>query len=314
MVTNTQFVPLKTPLGRIYNPGLHPHHQFTPAMAVEARNLTHIICLANTEKRYDEIDREVNGRVIPWDWIRCGQQAPTDDRYREFEKIVKRILKDNPSAVIGVHCTHGFNRTGFMIVRFLVETQKMDIIEALDLFKAARPPGIYKEDYVHKLLEVYNRSIDAYPFIKRKPNEIWMFPPAETTPTYFQPAKESDGMSDPVSDGTAEEEQVGKKCEGYVRDKVRFAVRDMCKSMENKRRFPGSQPVSLERTNLHVLMNKFKMQQTTEYRKKITLKLSKMNSNHFKEKLLNMKKTIRKKLKLLQFVIKNLKKLISKSI
>ena len=189
MVAHTQFVALKTPLGRIYDPYLHPHHQFTPAMAVEQRNVTNIICLANTEKRYDATDREVNGKVISWDWIKCGQQAPTDERYREFEKTVKRILKENPSAVIGVHCTHGFNRTGFMIVRFLVETQKMDVIEALDLFKKARPPGIYKEDYVHRLLEVYKRSIDAYPFVKRKPNEIWMFPPAERTATYFQPVK-----------------------------------------------------------------------------------------------------------------------------
>ena len=258
MVAHTQFVPLKTPLGRIYDPYLHPHHQFTPAMAVEQRNVTNIICLANTEKRYDATDREVNGKVISWDWIKCGQQAPTDERYREFEKTVKRILKENPSAVIGVHCTHGFNRTGFMIVRFLVETQKMDVIEALDLFKKARPPGIYKEDYVHRLLEVYKRSIDAYPFVKRKPNEIWMFPPAERTATYFQPVNQPDGRSEPVSDGTAEEEQVGRRCEGVIREEVRSVMRDMCKNMTVRRRvwFPGSQPVSLERTNLHVLMNR----------------------------------------------------------
>jgi protein-tyrosine phosphatase len=45
---------------------------------------------------------------------------------------------------IGIHCTHGFNRTGFMIVSYLVEELDVVVEDAITFFARARPPGIYK--------------------------------------------------------------------------------------------------------------------------------------------------------------------------
>ena len=43
-----------------------------------------------------------------------------------------------------MHCTHGYNRTGFMIIAFLCEALDFQTEAALQLFKQARPPGMYK--------------------------------------------------------------------------------------------------------------------------------------------------------------------------
>ena len=61
----------------------------------------------------------------------------------EFNEKIK-----SDDDIIGIHCTHGFNRTGFIIVRYLVQVNRMKLIDALNLFKEYRPPGIYKEDYI----------------------------------------------------------------------------------------------------------------------------------------------------------------------
>jgi mRNA-capping enzyme len=50
----------------------------------------------------------------------------------------------SPLTHTGVHCTHGFNRTGFVICSYLVEDCDMSIELAISVFAAARPPGIYK--------------------------------------------------------------------------------------------------------------------------------------------------------------------------
>lgn len=39
---------------------------------------------------------------------------------------------------LGVHCSHGFNRTGFLIVAYLVEKLNYDVNSAIAQFAAAR--------------------------------------------------------------------------------------------------------------------------------------------------------------------------------
>ena len=56
----------------------------------------------------------------------------------------KRHVQQNPLDVIAVHCTHGFNRTGFLIAAFLIQTEDWSPEAAVDSFAKARPPGIYK--------------------------------------------------------------------------------------------------------------------------------------------------------------------------
>lgn len=50
----------------------------------------------------------------------------------------------------------GFNRTGFILCAYLIEVCGLTVQEALDAFKAARPPGVKHEDFVEELHERYD--------------------------------------------------------------------------------------------------------------------------------------------------------------
>ena len=63
-------------------------------------------------------------------------------------------MKSNPGKLIAVHCTHGCNRTGFLIVTFLINIIGIEPLEAIKLFNVSRPPGIHK---LFVLRDIINR-------------------------------------------------------------------------------------------------------------------------------------------------------------
>lgn len=48
-----------------------------------------------------------------------------------FIQLVSSFISKKPLEVIGVHCTHGFNRTGFLLVSYLVEQMDWSVEAAL---------------------------------------------------------------------------------------------------------------------------------------------------------------------------------------
>lgn len=53
--------------------------------------------------------------------------------------------------IVVVHCTHGFNRTGAMLVHFAMRSSRWpDLLHFLQTFATCRPPGIYKQNYVER--------------------------------------------------------------------------------------------------------------------------------------------------------------------
>ena len=59
------------------------------------------------------------------------------------------------SALIGVHCHYGFNRTGFFIACYLVEREGYSVQAAVDAFAAARPNGINHAHFLDQLFVRY---------------------------------------------------------------------------------------------------------------------------------------------------------------
>ncbi len=43
-----------------------------------------------------------------------------------FECFIIAVIMSNTGALIGVHCTHGVNRTGYLICRYLVQKLKWE--------------------------------------------------------------------------------------------------------------------------------------------------------------------------------------------
>lgn len=88
-------------------------------------------------------------------------EAPSLEQTQAFIEIVETFAIQKPLEYIGVHCTHGFNRTGFLIVSYMVERMDCSVEAAILAFADARPPGIYKQDYINELFRRYDDEDDA---------------------------------------------------------------------------------------------------------------------------------------------------------
>ncbi|KAE8152151.1 dual specificity phosphatase catalytic domain protein [Aspergillus avenaceus] len=92
---------------------------------------------------------------------------PTPDETRDFialvdrhqNEITERMEKSGnngaPRPVVGVHCHYGYNRTGFLIVCYLIERCGFSVQEAIDEFERRRPPGIRHGHFIDTLFVRY---------------------------------------------------------------------------------------------------------------------------------------------------------------
>ncbi|KAI9804818.1 MAG: hypothetical protein M1825_001186 [Sarcosagium campestre] len=138
--------------------------------------IQHVIDLTKEEPMYDTTQLEDGGILY--------HKIPTDSRVppkqREvncFINIVDDILEDEARAsrsrngkqkatdfagrhvrfetCIAVHCHYGFNRTGFMIICYLIARRGYDLQYAVEEFARIRPPGIKHENLIHELYVRY---------------------------------------------------------------------------------------------------------------------------------------------------------------
>lgn len=92
---------------------------------------------------------------------------PTPDETRDFIALVDRLQREIddrmekredlslPRPLIGVHCHYGYNRTGFLIVCYLIERLDFGVQDAIDEFNKCRPPGIRHEHFIDTLFVRY---------------------------------------------------------------------------------------------------------------------------------------------------------------
>ena len=70
-----------------------------------------------------------------WFYFRHGE-APDQEQTRRFIELCKHFftLSDCCGKIIGVHCTHGYNRTGFLISAYLIEEEDWSLEQAVLAF------------------------------------------------------------------------------------------------------------------------------------------------------------------------------------
>ncbi|XP_003247784.2 mRNA-capping enzyme-like isoform X2 [Acyrthosiphon pisum] len=148
------FVTFKTPLDDTFNNKIAVKKRFNPQM----QSIGLWIDLTNTERYYSRFEVEDMG--CAYVKLPCvgGGYFPTRDDIELFLNICYNFLANNCLQFIGVHCTHGFNRTGFLIVCYLVEVLDFDVASAIHHFAAARPPGIYRQNYIDELYRQYSNK------------------------------------------------------------------------------------------------------------------------------------------------------------
>ncbi|KAE9414727.1 hypothetical protein Angca_002783 [Angiostrongylus cantonensis] len=253
------FFPFKTPLCALYDDQIekrlrfHPEHVFNHP-SIKGRKLGLWIDLTKTDRYYFVKEVESQGciyRKIP---LAGHGSSPTKEETDRFIRLVQGFTKDHPGEIVGVHCTHGFNRTGFLIAAYMVIAKDWAVDCAVLTFAKERPCGIYKQDYLVDLFERYGDPDDC---LEAPSKPSWEYGDAVGYDDSTEaPASVAGEDAKEVEDeaGTAQ----GKRfMDGLVQGAVLIKdslkkkmlqgkIKELCGAKRDG--FPGLQPVSLERS------------------------------------------------------------------
>ncbi|XP_032870046.1 RNA/RNP complex-1-interacting phosphatase-like [Amblyraja radiata] len=159
----TRFIAFKVPLKKVFASCLLPGEVFTPMdllnqIQEQSEELGKIIDLTFTKRYYDpeELPDGLHYEKI----FTAGHEVPNAKNIFSFKRAVKTFLLENMDndKLIGVHCTHGINRTGYLICRYLIDVDGMDPRHAIDLFNRSRGYSIERQNYIQDLLQGPHRS------------------------------------------------------------------------------------------------------------------------------------------------------------
>ena len=138
-----KFLAFKTPLDSKFDSQVAEEFLFHPEMVFSAvkntkQKLGLWIDLTNTSRFYDR--RIVENMDCSYVKINCRGhgETPSPEAVDNFIKICNKFIQKNPLHLIGVHCTHGFNRTGFMIVSYLIREHDYSAEAAVSEFAKIR--------------------------------------------------------------------------------------------------------------------------------------------------------------------------------
>ncbi|KAK1384994.1 mRNA guanylyltransferase [Heracleum sosnowskyi] len=252
-------VPSKVPLGENFNDCILPgkrysYKQVIRQQGVLGRKVGMVIDLTNTNRYYSVSDWRNEG--VKYVKISCKgrDSVPDNSAVNRFVYEVAQFRERDWNKYVLVHCTHGHNRTGFMIVHYLMRVMSMSVTQAINIFADARPPGIYKQDYLDALYVFYH---------ERKPDGIL----CPITPDWKRSSgfdEEDDGA--PTSSGSEICEMEGLMTnDDILGDSIPSAQQEVMRQfcyqalklgpagVKGHSHFPGSHPVSLNSVNLELL-------------------------------------------------------------
>ncbi|PAV90627.1 hypothetical protein WR25_12197 [Diploscapter pachys] len=159
----TRFLPFKTPLDRSFfvgKPNIHEDEHFDVDSLIRlarenGKRIGLVIDLTNTSRYYDKTDWEKHD--VQYVKLNCpGHEVDgRDDIVEKFNTIVEDFVtnSENDGKLIGVHCTHGLNRTGYLICRYLIDKLNWTAAAAISAFEVARKHPIERAAYKAKLYE-----------------------------------------------------------------------------------------------------------------------------------------------------------------
>ncbi|WVZ53057.1 hypothetical protein U9M48_004047 [Paspalum notatum var. saurae] len=267
-----KIIPSKVPLDETFNESVPPGKRYSSKQLVNkqrkaGREIGLVIDLTNTNRYYSPAEWTKNGTKhvkIP-----CkGRDAVPDNESVNmfvFEAMMfldrQRQIK-NPKYIL-VHCTHGHNRTGFMIIHYLMRTHVSCVAEAINIFAQRRPPGIYKRDYIEALYSFYH-EVPENTMIACPPTPEWKRPDDLDLNGEAKQDDDDDGDLEPPNN---ESEDKVITNDDVLGDAVPYdqqeALRLLCYRLldmpivRGHTQFPGSHPVSLNSENLQILRQRY---------------------------------------------------------
>jgi len=257
------FLAFKTPLASVYNKHLPKQYQFTLDMffhRLEDKKLKLGLWIDLTNARNFYPTNKIKERGCKYLKLHHRDGAfPSETEVQTFVEVCRNFIANNPSDIVGVHSIHGFNRTGFFIVSYLVLTNQACLECGLSKFAAARPPGIYKQEYIMELYKRYENvtnvpSAPSRPFwctdyvilnIKNLSNEH-----SDAENQNIQQAKKSNHLQS-LFFNFSDIPGVTRVLDNEELARIRKRVQTIC--AWNFPGFPGSQPVHMNMENISCL-------------------------------------------------------------
>ncbi|XP_030580740.1 RNA/RNP complex-1-interacting phosphatase-like [Archocentrus centrarchus] len=170
----TRFIAFKVPLKQALTHQLPSSDVFGPwelldALTKEEEELGLIIDLTFTTRYYKVED--IPSSLLCVKIFTQGHEVPSDNTILSFKRAVRRFLRENEDndKLIGVHCTHGLNRTGYLICRYLIDVDGMDPKEAVELFNSARGHAMERQNYLQDLQHGPRRSNEGMEEVEQEP-------------------------------------------------------------------------------------------------------------------------------------------------
>ncbi|MCL7039703.1 hypothetical protein MKW94_014887, partial [Papaver nudicaule] len=264
-------IPSKVPLGEAFSDCIDPGKRYSSNQVIRqqrvcGREIGLVIDLTNTRRYYQASDWERQG--IKHIKIACKgrDSVPDPESVNTFVHIVRQFHQKHSKKYILVHCTHGHNRTGFMVVHFLMRSMAMSVTEAIQRFHDARPPGIYKQDYVDALYSFYHERKPKNLICPRTPE--WKRSSEADMNGEAMPDDEDVGG---ITTASFQDNQVQNEVLtiddilGYAipwdqQEEMRqicYRVLKLGAGARGMTQFPGSHPVSLNRDNLQLLRQRY---------------------------------------------------------
>ncbi|KAK4340978.1 hypothetical protein RND71_039479 [Anisodus tanguticus] len=156
-------IPSKVPLAETFNECVPPGKRYSLEQVLRqqrilGRKLGMVIDLTNTTRYYSVSDWRKKGIKHVKIQCRGRDSVPDNEAVNLFVHEVSQFCRNHAKKHILVHCTHGHNRTGFMIIHYLIRTVQLSVTQAIQLFSDKRPPGIYKPDYIDALYAFYHEK------------------------------------------------------------------------------------------------------------------------------------------------------------
>lgn len=126
----------------------------------------------------DSYDPQIFERIKYYKLATISKIPPDTTMIRKFNGLVNKILEDyyeenglqrdddggyhvfdaSKGPFIAVHCHYGFNRTGYLICCYLIESLGWSVQDALLSFKIARDPGIKHHHFIDSLYLQFERQ------------------------------------------------------------------------------------------------------------------------------------------------------------
>lgn len=173
VVEGTRVFAFKTPLGFELVKKYKKDDRFTVpdlyrALLFRGQEVGLIINATNTNRYYDS--REISAMGIEYVKLPMHGRgfADCENVVRSFLRTIDDFLernKDN-NVLIGIHCTDGVNRAGYLICRYLIDKMNLSSHDALNVVEAARGYTIERG----ALIRAVHRADKEKRLKRRRPN------------------------------------------------------------------------------------------------------------------------------------------------